>query len=105
MVNLPHVGDHSVSPASARAPGRTAEPRGLSQNPGALPGQNAASSAPLRHGDTVEFSPAARAAGEAPIRSDLVDRVRREIANGTYETDDKLEYVSQKLARMLDVRA
>lgn len=103
MVNLPHVGDVSFTP-SVRAPGRAAEPRGLSSVGGNAPGQSATPSAAARGGDTVELSAAARSAGERPMRADLVDRVRRQIAEGTYETDDKLEFVAQKLVRILDVR-
>ena len=57
--------------------------------------------APLRQnnvspssGDQLDISPAAEAAIEATEigenRSDLVARLRREIADGTYETSDKL---------------
>jgi anti-sigma28 factor (negative regulator of flagellin synthesis) len=35
----------------------------------------------------------------APIRIELVERVRRQIANGTYETPEKLE---KALGRMFD---
>jgi hypothetical protein len=38
-------------------------------------------------------------AADAPIRQELVDRVRREIAAGTYDTPEKLEVA---LERMLD---
>jgi anti-sigma28 factor (negative regulator of flagellin synthesis) len=45
--------------------------------------------------DAVELSPAAQQQLErdesAPIRANLVERVRAEIAAGTYLTDDKLE--------------
>ena len=36
------------------------------------------------------------------IRTDLVDRVRRELADGTYETEDKLELALAKLFQSLD---
>ena len=54
-------------------------------------------------GDRVEISPAAEAAIRATeagdIRVDLVNRVRSEIADGTYETPEKLDAA---LDRMLD---
>lgn len=37
------------------------------------------------------------------IRTDLVLRVRREIAAGTYETEDKLELALAKLFQAIDV--
>jgi len=105
MVNLPHVGDVSFTPA-VRAPGRAAEPRGLSSAGGDAPGQSAVGSSAVRGSDSVEFSAAARAAGERPIRSELVDRVRREISDGTYDSDDaKLDVVAAKLAKLFDIRA
>jgi hypothetical protein len=36
------------------------------------------------------------------IRLDLVERVRREIAEGTYETPDKLEMALARLFQRLD---
>ena len=53
--------------------------------------------------DSLDISPAADAAAEAvgsgDIRSDLVARVRQEIASGTYETAEKLDTA---LIRLLD---
>ena len=53
--------------------------------------------------DQLDISPAAEAAASAAesgdIRADLVARVRNEIANGTYETPDKLDAA---ISRMLD---
>jgi negative regulator of flagellin synthesis FlgM len=53
--------------------------------------------------DRVEISPAAEAAMQAAesgaVRQDLVDRIRAEIAAGTYETSDKL---NQAVDRLLD---
>jgi hypothetical protein len=37
------------------------------------------------------------------IRANLVERVRREIAAGTYETEDKLDLAFAKLFQSLDV--
>jgi negative regulator of flagellin synthesis FlgM len=54
-------------------------------------------------GDRVEISEAAQLAAQArdlpAIREDLVARVRSAIADGTYETDDKLAVA---VDRMLD---
>ncbi|HLO40975.1 MAG TPA: flagellar biosynthesis anti-sigma factor FlgM [Phycisphaerales bacterium] len=69
-----------------------------------------AASAPVRRGeDTVEVSSMASLmskktdAGErlsgTPIRTGLVDRIRREIAEGTYDVDSKLDAA---LDRMID---
>lgn len=44
--------------------------------------------------DSLDISPAGEAAAQAAeggIRADLVARVRGEIANGTYETPEKLD--------------
>jgi negative regulator of flagellin synthesis FlgM len=54
-------------------------------------------------GDRLEISPAAEAAVKATetggIRQDVVNRIRSEIAAGTYETPDKLDGA---LNRLLD---
>ncbi len=55
-----------------------------------------AKSAPSTAGpaDQVDISPAGEAAAQAAegdVRADLVARVRSEIANGTYETPEKLD--------------
>jgi len=51
--------------------------------------------------DAVELSEAARQELErsdsAPIRTELVARVREEIASGQYLTDDKLDAVVERL--------
>src|SRR5262245_50461035 len=44
-----------------------------------------------------EISPA-----EAPIRSDLVERIRREIAAGAYETPEKWEIALERLLDRLE---
>lgn len=53
--------------------------------------------------DAVELSPVARRTAEsaAPIRGELVSRVRAEIENGTYLTEDKLDAVVNRLHREL----
>ncbi|MBL0927220.1 MAG: flagellar biosynthesis anti-sigma factor FlgM [Phycisphaerales bacterium] len=50
--------------------------------------------------DTVELSAEALASSE-PIRTDLVNRVRGEIAAGTYETPERLDQAAEALAREL----
>ena len=52
-----------------------------------------------RHPSTMDDT--AREAGDddRPIRTELVERIRREIAEGTYETTEKLEAA---FARMLE---
>ena len=54
-------------------------------------------------GDRLELSEAALRHGEddRPIRSDLVQRVRDEIANDTYLTDEKLDAALNGLKRDL----
>jgi uncharacterized protein YpuA (DUF1002 family) len=62
-------------------------------------------SIPNRQADKVELSTASRLLSrlsELPdIRHDLVNRVRAEIANGRYETDDKLNAAIDNLAQDL----
>jgi len=51
--------------------------------------------------DRAEFSNAARLASLAadpPLRTELIERVKSEIANGTYETSEKLESLIDELA-------
>lgn len=56
---------------------------------------------PVRTGDKVELSRASRflsrLIGENPVRQDLIDRVRQQIADGTYETPDKLDKAIDEL--------
>ena len=58
-----------------------------------------------RPADSVEFSDAARflaKIAELPdIRTDLVDRVKSEIAAGTYETEDKIDATINALSEDL----
>jgi anti-sigma28 factor (negative regulator of flagellin synthesis) len=53
--------------------------------------------------DRVEVSDAARQAAEdsRPVRLNLVQRVREQIASGTYETGDKVAIASHEMARAL----
>ncbi len=60
---------------------------------------------PPRGGDTVELSTTAQVLSklaELPaVRQDLVERVRAEIANGTYDTPDKIDALLDRLAKDL----
>ena len=52
--------------------------------------------------DRVEISPAAAAAlevaeGTGKVRSDLVARIRNEIASGTYDTPEKMNVAMERL--------
>lgn len=62
-------------------------------------------SIPTRPTDKVELSTASRLLSrlsEVPeVRQDLVDRVRQEIASGSYETDDKINAAIEGLAEDL----
>jgi anti-sigma28 factor (negative regulator of flagellin synthesis) len=53
--------------------------------------------------DRVEVSDAARQAAEdqSPVRLNLVQRIREQIASGTYETDDKIAIASHEMAKAL----
>jgi hypothetical protein len=44
----------------------------------------------------------AKRPADAPIRTELVERIRREIANGTYETPDKWEVALDRLLDSLE---
>lgn len=63
--------------------------------------------------DSVELSARARliasltetAQDQQPIRTDLVERVRAEIADGTYDTPEKLSAAAWKLSKSLDTNA
>ena len=50
---------------------------------------------------TIATSPTAEALPEEDIRHDLVARVRREIAEGTYDTPDKWETAIARLVNRL----
>jgi anti-sigma28 factor (negative regulator of flagellin synthesis) len=56
-----------------------------------------------RGGDSVELSHVAQSqiADEEPFRSELVQRIRAEIADDKYLTDDKLDAVVERLHREL----
>jgi len=71
------------------------------------PGSSAPSQTLTRPSDRVELSERARLlsklAALPDVRSDLVDRVRREIANGTYESDAKIDGAVQGVLDELDL--
>jgi negative regulator of flagellin synthesis FlgM len=66
-------------------------------------GQAAGQASAPRPADRVDISPAAeaavRAAESGEIRHDLVNQIRSQIADGSYETADKLDVA---LDRLLD---
>ena len=79
-------------------------PQGINAPRGAQPGSSAKPADSLAPtSDQLEISPAAQAAIEAAesgqVRQELVDRIRSEIAAGTYETPQKLDAA---LDRLLD---
>lgn len=53
--------------------------------------------------DRVEVSDAARQAAEdqSPVRLNLVQRIREQIASGTYETEDKVAIAAHEFAKAL----
>lgn len=59
-------------------------------------------SAPQREACTMEIGQCDRGSAEDPIRTELVERVRREIAEGTYETPEKWAAALERLLRRLD---
>ena len=69
--------------------------------PAAALNGNVATAAPYAVGDTIEISQVARltaAVHELPdVRTELVERVKAEIATGTYETSDRMEAALERL--------
>jgi negative regulator of flagellin synthesis FlgM len=59
-----------------------------------------------RPSDRVDISDRARLLSKLSampdVRSELVDRIRQEIAQGTYETEDRLDQAIENLAEDLD---
>lgn len=76
--------------------GVSVSPRGTGARPAARQG---------RDSDSVELSAQARALAElaknGEIRADLVERVKKQIDAGTYETEDKLDRAAAALAQRL----
>ncbi|MBX3426678.1 MAG: flagellar biosynthesis anti-sigma factor FlgM [Pirellulales bacterium] len=84
-------------------PSQVHGPHGV-KGPHSSRGVSSAGSASANRGsDEVQFSAAAEAAASAAeagdVRADLVARVRAQIADGSYETPDKLDAA---LSRLLD---
>jgi hypothetical protein len=52
--------------------------------------------------DPVASEPASADPGDPDIRWDLVQRIRQAIAEGTYETPEKLEQALEQLRRELE---
>jgi negative regulator of flagellin synthesis FlgM len=88
---------HIYGPAHLHGPQSIGAPHAARISPPALRGD----SAPIR--DELQISDAARLveqAQQAPdIRQDRVNSIRAQIANGTYETADKLDLA---VSRLLD---
>lgn len=60
----------------------------------------------VRPSDRVELSDRARYLGklaDLPVRRELVDQVRREIADGTYDSLDRVEAAIQSLSEDLEL--
>ena len=55
-----------------------------------------------REATDMNASPQEAQRQDAPIRKDLVERVRREIAAGTYETPEKWETALHRLLQQLE---
>jgi negative regulator of flagellin synthesis FlgM len=76
-------------------------PHGINASHNSHRSQATPSSPPTGSVDRVDISPAAEAAIEAAetgqIRHALVDRIRAQIAAGTYETPDKLDAAVERL--------
>ena len=82
-------------PNQVHGPHGANQPHANSRTAGAKPSQTASPT------DQLDISPAAQAASQvadgAEVRSDLVARVRNEIASGTYETPEKLDAALERL--------
>lgn len=79
-------------------PSRLRGPRAARGRPSAAGGP-AASVPPV---DSSDSTSPGRPPADAPVRADLVARLRREIAAGMYETPEKLQAALQRLLRELE---
>lgn len=106
MSNVTSLNGNTTHPIVVREAGRTVPHHGTARRHG---DDEHAPEVHVRPSDSVDISALARRLGERPagepIRQDLVDRVKYEIENGTYESDDKLDLASDRLLRDLDVLA
>lgn len=79
--------------------GSTTTTRAGEPEPGRIPGRD-------RGEDSVEFSSHVQHLVElkngGPVRAELVNRIRSEIAEGSYETPEKLDAASEELLDDLD---
>jgi negative regulator of flagellin synthesis FlgM len=76
-------------------------PHGINAPHAPFRGQAGANAPAPKSADSVDISPAAEAAIQAAesgeVRQGLVDRIRGQIAEGTYETPDKLDLAVERL--------
>lgn len=106
MSNVTNLNGSTTHPSIVREAGRTVPHHGAARRPG---DDDRTAEIHVRPADSVDISALARRLGERstsqPIRQDLVDRVKAEIENGTYESDDKLDVAAGRLLGDLDVIA
>jgi len=97
MPEVPHIGPGGL--ASARS--RSHEAKALSLQPG----HASVLERPLVR-DRVEISAGAhtfdRAVEPSQVRRDLVDRIRQQIADGTYDSEQRLTDATERLLAELD---
>ncbi len=92
------------------APANADRPDPLSHAAPTRPGADVGRTRPSdRPSDRVELSDRARYLSKMaelpPVRSDLVDAVRRQIARGTYDSTDRLEEAIRNLAEDLELES
>lgn len=79
------------------------------EQPGVRPaGRREEHASPTRGVDRVELSTGVRAGQndpEAPVRLELVRRVREALAKGTYETSEKVAIAADRAAKDVDLLA
>jgi anti-sigma28 factor (negative regulator of flagellin synthesis) len=103
MINFNTTGSSAQSPI-VRETGRVGTPTATVRHPGE---EDRVPEIRIRGTDSVNISELARRLAElprsAPVRQDLVDRVRAEIEAGNYDTADKLEIATERLLGELDI--
>lgn len=106
MSNVTNLNGSVTHPTVVREAGRTVPHHGTARRHG---DDNHPPEVHVRPADSVDISALARRLGERstgePVRQDLVDRVKGEIENGTYESDDKLDLAAERLLGDLDTIA
>jgi len=83
-------------------------PLSVDRSPQPIPAAPRPRPQPRSRADKVEVSDHALFLAklrEAPIRKDLVEKVKRQIADGTYESIQKITRAADELARDLDLFA